>query len=56
VILLEDHRTLDKFPEIRVQIKYATEHRCGIVISAKDKFLTDLVTGTDPLKDEYHNL
>lgn len=40
---------LPSFPEHRVAVKYATEHRCGVVVRGPG--LTDAVTGTDPLKD-----
>ena len=40
---------LPSFPELVVKAKYATEHRCGIVVSGPG--LSDDVTGTDPLKD-----
>lgn len=42
---------LEKHPEIKLRVKYATEHRCGIVLHGPG--LTDEVTGTDPLKDGY---
>lgn len=41
--------TIDGYPEHRVFVKYATEHRCGVVISGPN--LSDQITGTDPLKD-----
>lgn len=41
--------SLPSFPELVVKAKYATEHRCGIVISGPG--LSDEVSGTDPLKD-----
>ena len=40
---------LEKFPEITVRVKYATEHRCGIVLHGIG--LTDNISDTDPLKD-----
>jgi len=40
---------LPSFPDLVVKAKYATEHRCGIVISGPG--LSDEVSGTDPLKD-----
>lgn len=40
---------LEKFPEYEITVKYATEHRCGIRIRGPN--LTDLITDTDPLKD-----
>ena len=41
---------LPSFPENRVRIKYATEHRCGVVIEGPG--LCDRISGTDPLKDD----
>ncbi len=41
--------SLPSFPDLEVKAKYATEHRCGIVISGPG--LSDEVSGTDPLKD-----
>ena len=38
---------------ISVNIKYATEHRCGIKIGKVGMPLSDEITGTDPLYDEY---
>jgi 2,3-diphosphopglycerate-independent phosphoglycerate mutase len=32
-----------------IRVTYATEHRCGVVITGD--FLTDRITGTDPLSD-----
>ena len=32
-----------------VSVKYATEHRCGVVVRGAG--LTDRISGTDPLKD-----
>ena len=40
---------MPSFPDLVVKAKYATEHRCGIVISGPG--LSDEVSGTDPLKD-----
>lgn len=40
---------LPSFPEHRVSVKYATEHRCGVVVRGPG--LTDAISGTDPLKD-----
>lgn len=40
---------LPSFPELVVKAKYATEHRCGVVVSGPG--LSDDVSGTDPLKD-----
>lgn len=41
---------LPSFPDLVVKAKYATEHRCGVVVSGPG--LSDDVTGTDPLKDK----
>ena len=40
---------LPSFPELAVQARYATEHRCGVAVSGPG--LSDDVSGTDPLKD-----
>ncbi|KAL1933541.1 hypothetical protein VTP01DRAFT_7631 [Rhizomucor pusillus] len=40
---------LPSFPEHSVAVKYATEHRCGVRV--RGPRLTDMITGTDPLKD-----
>eukprot|EP00164_Ancoracysta_twista_P010295 GFYU01015479.1.p1 GENE.GFYU01015479.1~~GFYU01015479.1.p1 ORF type:complete len:430 (-),score=76.86 GFYU01015479.1:296-1585(-) len=40
---------LPSFPEHQVCVKYATEHRCGVVV--KGPGLSDAISGTDPLKD-----
>jgi 2,3-bisphosphoglycerate-independent phosphoglycerate mutase len=37
---------------ISVNIKYATEHRCGIKIGKAGMSLSDEISGTDPLYDE----
>ena len=47
---LIDGLKLPEFPEVEIFCKYATEHRCGIVISSP-KPLSDSITGTDPIKD-----
>ena len=49
-------RTLSQFPEVKICIKYATEHRCGIVLSypSRPDAFSDRITGTDPLKDKYY--
>lgn len=44
-----DGLPIDGYPEHRVHCKYATEHRCGVVISGPG--LSDRITGTDPLRD-----
>lgn len=40
---------LPSFPQHAVSVKYATEHRCGVVVRGPG--LTDAIDGTDPLKD-----
>lgn len=40
---------LPSFPQHEVSVKYATEHRCGVVVRGAG--LTDAISGTDPLKD-----
>lgn len=37
------------FPQHSVSVKYATEHRCGVVVRGPG--LTDQISGTDPLRD-----
>lgn len=37
------------FPQHAVSVKYATEHRCGVVVRGAG--LSDAISGTDPLKD-----
>ena len=37
------------YPQHTISVKYATEHRCGVVVRGPG--LTDAVSGTDPLKD-----
>jgi 2,3-diphosphopglycerate-independent phosphoglycerate mutase len=44
-----DGLKLPSFPECSVSVRYATEHRCGVVVRGPG--LTDAITGTDPLKD-----
>lgn len=40
------------FAEVAVQVRYATEHRCGIALHRTDSgALSDAVSGTDPLRD-----
>ncbi|GMH33625.1 hypothetical protein BSKO_01459 [Bryopsis sp. KO-2023] len=41
--------SLPSFPDLEVRVKYATEHRCGVVIHGPG--LSDCISGTDPLKD-----
>ncbi|GAM26748.1 hypothetical protein SAMD00019534_099230 [Acytostelium subglobosum LB1] len=40
---------LPSFPDYQVDIKYATEHRCGVRVRGPG--LTDAISNTDPLKD-----
>jgi 2,3-bisphosphoglycerate-independent phosphoglycerate mutase len=42
---------LPSFPDCRVDVKYATEHRCGVRVRGPN--LTDTIRDTDPLKDKY---
>ncbi|KAJ8656981.1 hypothetical protein O0I10_007315 [Lichtheimia ornata] len=44
-----DNIKLPSFPNHTVAVKYATEHRCGVRVRGPG--LTDMITGTDPLKD-----
>lgn len=44
-----DGMKLPSFPEYEVRVKYATEHRCGVVV--KGPKLSGNISGTDPLKD-----
>jgi len=44
-----DSLAIPGFPEHVMSVKYATEHRCGVVIRGPG--LTDAISGTDPLKD-----
>jgi len=44
-----DGHTIPGYPQHRLSVKYATEHRCGIVLRGPG--LTDTISGTDPLKD-----
>ena len=37
------------FPQHAVAVRYATEHRCGVVVRGAG--LCDAITGTDPLRD-----
>lgn len=45
-----NHISIPGYPEYQVDLKYATEHRCGVRVRGPG--LTDQITGTDPLKDE----
>lgn len=40
---------LPSFPQYEVRVRYATEHRCGVVV--KGPKLSGNISGTDPLKD-----
>ncbi|XP_050381574.1 uncharacterized protein LOC126798607 [Argentina anserina] len=44
-----DGLKLPSFPEYEVRVRYATEHRCGVVV--KGPSLSGNISGTDPLKD-----
>mmetsp|Transcript_33671 Transcript_33671/g.24697 ORF Transcript_33671/g.24697 Transcript_33671/m.24697 type:complete len:173 (+) Transcript_33671:203-721(+) len=37
------------FEEYEVKCEYATEHRCGLMVTGKN--LSSLISGTDPIKD-----
>lgn len=40
---------LPAFPDYQVNVRYATEHRCGVVVRGPG--LSGNISGTDPLKD-----
>ncbi|KAG5411899.1 hypothetical protein IGI04_008218 [Brassica rapa subsp. trilocularis] len=44
-----DGMKLPSFPEYEVRVRYATEHKCGVVV--KGPKLSGNISGTDPLKD-----
>lgn len=44
-----DGMKLPSFPQYQVRVRYATEHRCGVVV--KGPRLSGNISGTDPLKD-----
>ncbi|KAL2252340.1 uncharacterized protein LOC105167501 [Sesamum indicum] len=44
-----DGMKLPNFPQYEVRVRYATEHRCGVVV--KGPKLSGNISGTDPLKD-----
>lgn len=44
-----DGMKLPSFPQHEVRVRYATEHRCGVVV--KGPKLSGNISGTDPLKD-----
>ncbi|AQK40308.1 probable 2,3-bisphosphoglycerate-independent phosphoglycerate mutase [Zea mays] len=44
-----DGMRLPSFPEYEIRVRYATEHRCGVVV--KGPKLSGNISGTDPLKD-----
>ncbi|KAL9354897.1 hypothetical protein Peur_052867 [Populus x canadensis] len=44
-----DGMRLPSFPEYEVRVRYATEHRCGVVV--KGPKLSGNISATDPLKD-----
>jgi 2,3-diphosphopglycerate-independent phosphoglycerate mutase len=37
---------------VEIEVKYATEHRCGVKVHAEHIKLTGSISGTDPLKDQ----
>lgn len=41
---------LADFPHHTIRVRYATEHRCGLVVHGPG--LSDSITGTDPLQDD----
>ncbi|KAL6136712.1 hypothetical protein ACLB2K_062007 [Fragaria x ananassa] len=44
-----DGLKLPSFPEYEIRVRYATEHRCGVVVKGPN--LSGNISGTDPLKD-----
>ncbi|MFS7955915.1 putative phosphoglycerate mutase (2,3-diphosphoglycerate-independent) [Helianthus anomalus] len=44
-----DKMKLPSYPEYEVRVRYATEHRCGVVVRGPK--LSGNISGTDPLKD-----
>ncbi|KAH1238568.1 2,3-bisphosphoglycerate-independent phosphoglycerate mutase 1 [Glycine max] len=44
-----DGLKLPSFPQYEVRVRYATEHRCGVVVKGPN--LSGNISGTDPLKD-----
>ncbi|XP_050226403.1 uncharacterized protein LOC126676278 [Mercurialis annua] len=44
-----DRMKLPSYPGYEVRVRYATEHRCGVVV--KGPKLSGNISGTDPLKD-----
>lgn len=44
-----DRMKLPSFPNYEVRVRYATEHRCGVVVKGPN--LSGNISGTDPLKD-----
>jgi 2,3-bisphosphoglycerate-independent phosphoglycerate mutase len=49
VALLLAGLQLPSYPQHAVSVRYATEHRCGVVVRGPG--LSDAISGTDPLKD-----
>lgn len=49
IINIQVNRTLPSFPEHKIAVKHAIDHRCGVRVRGPN--LTDSITGTDPLKD-----
>ncbi|KAK6913451.1 2,3-bisphosphoglycerate-independent phosphoglycerate mutase [Dillenia turbinata] len=44
-----DGMKIPSYPEYEIRVRYATEHRCGVVV--KGPKLSGNISGTDPLKD-----
>ncbi|KAJ3681027.1 hypothetical protein LUZ60_015516 [Juncus effusus] len=44
-----DGMKLPSFPDYEIRVRYATEHRCGVVVKGPN--LSGNISGTDPLKD-----
>lgn len=44
-----DNLPIPGFPELTLRVRYATEHRAGLVVSGPG--LSDAIRGTDPLRD-----
>lgn len=44
-----DGLKIPSFPQYDVRVRYATEHRCGVVVKGPN--LSGNISGTDPLKD-----
>jgi 2,3-diphosphopglycerate-independent phosphoglycerate mutase len=49
-----DGLAIPAFPDLAIRVRYATEHRAGVVLSVRSagpSWLSDAVSGTDPLRD-----